>query len=141
MVGGLADMIDNIGAVLFIAFIAGVISGVFSQFIYNKINRNSIIDSHGLLGPILVVSLIASFIIHPSILSQLFIRNQTIRGTGSAETDYRLARYHLVYFAITIGIAITTGILVGGIFRIKRNPNRDYEDTKFFIDDYGLYNY
>lgn len=74
MVGGLADMIDNIGAVLFIAFIAGAISGAFSQIINNKINHNSIIDSHGLLGPILVVSLIAGFIIYPSILSQFFIR-------------------------------------------------------------------
>jgi hypothetical protein len=27
------------------------------------------------------------------------------------------------------------------IFKIKRKPNRDYSDLKFFIDDYGLYDF
>lgn len=49
-----------------------------------KVNQNGMIDSQGLLGSILVVSVVASFIIHPSILSQFYIRNSTLtlRGLG-----------------------------------------------------------
>lgn len=49
-----------------------------------KINAKSIVDSQGLLGPILVVAFLASFIIHPSILHQFFVRRDfyTPRGVG-----------------------------------------------------------
>lgn len=139
MVGGLCDVMENIGATLFIAFIAGAVSGVFTTIITPKMNEKLIIDSQGLLGPILVVSLIACIIIHPSILSQLDIRGYSHRG--STVDDYRVARYHLAYFAITAAFAAVTGLLMGLIFKIKRTDVRDFQDLKFFLDDYGLYNH
>ena len=30
---------------------------------------------------------------------------------------------------------------MGLIFKIRRKPNRDYNDMKFFINDYGLYDF
>lgn len=88
-----------------------------------KVNQNGMIDSQGLLGPILVVSVVASFIIHPSILSQFYIRNSTLRGLGHSETDFAFARYHLAYFALTIGIAAITGAILGGIYKAKTRSN------------------
>lgn len=74
MVGGLADVIDSIGACLFLGFIAGAISGIFGTVVTPKMNGNGIVDSQGLLGPILVVAFLACFVVHPSILSQFYIR-------------------------------------------------------------------
>jgi len=142
-VGGLADIIENIGVSTFLGFIAGVIAGLFLTLVTPRINRKSIIDSQGLLGPILIISFLASFVIHPSILSQYYIRRDSfvLRSTGAAETDFRVARYHLIYFIITIGFSAITGFLLGLIYRIKRNTLTDFEDTKFFAEDYGLYTY
>lgn len=122
MVGGLADVIQNIGACLFIGWIAGIIGGLFMHLVTPKMNAKAVIDSQGMLGPILVVAFIACFVIHPSVLSQFYVRNYffTPRGVGYAEPDYRPARYHLVYFAITLGIAAITGAIVGLIYKIKR---------------------
>lgn len=142
MVGGLADVIENIGACIFIGFLAGGFAGLFGTLVTPSMNKKGIVDSQGMLGPILIVSILACFVVHPSVLHQFFIRNSTLvpRGTGYAEPDYRPARYHLVYFGITLGIAAVTGLIMGLIYRIKRTSLRDFEDAKFFVDDYGLYN-
>jgi len=142
-VGGLADIIENIGVSTFLGFIAGAIAGLFLTLVTPRMNAKSVVDSQGLLGPILIIAFLASFVIHPSILSQYYIRRDSfiLRSTGSAETDYRVARYHLIYFAITVGISAVTGLLLGLIYRIKRNDSTDFEDTKFFAEDYGLYTY
>lgn len=63
----------------------------------------------------------------------------TPRGLGYPETDYRVARYHLAYFGITLGIAAFTGLILGLIYKAKRTFERDFSDSKFFADDYGLY--
>lgn len=55
--------------------------------------------------------------------------------------DYRDARYYLAYFAVTLGIAIVTGVVMGVISKIKKSWHHDFLDTKFFVDDYGLYQY
>lgn len=141
MVGGLADVIESIGASLFIGFIAGVIAGLFMNLVTPRMNAKSVMDSQGLLGPILVVAFVACVVIHPSILSQFYIRRFTLRGVGSPENDYRVARYHLAYFAITLCIAAITGVIMGLIYKIRRKDANDFEDIKFFAEDYGLYNY
>jgi hypothetical protein len=142
-VGGLADVIENIGVSTFLGFIAGIIAGLFLTLVTPKINSSSIVDEQGLLGPVLVTSFLASFVIHPSILSQYYIRRDSmnVRAIGGPETDNHVARYHLAYFAITLALGAVTGLLMGIIYRIKRNPNTDFEDTKFFDEDYGLYRY
>jgi len=96
-----------------------------------------------MIGPILVVSFIASLVIHPSVLSQFYIRNEffTPRGVGYAETDFRVARYHLGYLGITLALSAVTGLILGLIYKIKRISTYDFDDTKFFADDYGLYSY
>lgn len=141
MVGGLADVIESIGACLFLGFIAGAISGIFGTIVTPRMNANGIVDSQGLLGPVLVVAFLASFVLHPSILSQFFIRKSTLtpRGLGHAETDFRVARYHLAYFGITLGVSLVTGLIVGLITKVKRSENYDFMDAKWFADDYGLY--
>lgn len=40
MVGGLADVIENIGACLFIGFIAGAIAALFAHLVNPIINAN-----------------------------------------------------------------------------------------------------
>lgn len=113
---------------MFIGFIAGIIAAVFANLVTPRMNAKSIIDSQGLLGPILVVSIIACFVIHPSILSQFYIRNYffTPRAVGYQETDFRVARYHLAYFGLTIAFSAITGVIVGLIYKIKRKEINDY---------------
>lgn len=54
---------------------AGVVSGLSSNFITPKINSTHIIDSQGILGPIVIVSILACFVVHPSVISALYNRN------------------------------------------------------------------
>lgn len=84
MVGGLADVIDSIGACIFIGFLAGAFSGLMGTLVTPKMNHHGIIDSQGLLGPVLVVAILACFVVYPSILSQFYIRRSilTPRGVG-----------------------------------------------------------
>lgn len=126
---------------MFIGFAAGAIAAVFMNLVTPKMNQNGVMDSQGLIGPILVVAVIASFVIHPSVLHQFFVRSPSLylRGVGYPETDFRFARYHLTYFGLTVAFAAITGAILGFIYKAKTRENH-FEDTKFFADDYGLYN-
>lgn len=84
MVGGLCDVIESIGACLFLGFIGGVISGIWMSVVTPKINGSSIVDCFGMVGPVLIVSLLASIIVHPSILHVFYVKRGTLtlRSTG-----------------------------------------------------------
>lgn len=138
--GVLAGEFNNLGIAILIGFGAGVFSGIFTQVVRPKMNRNSIIDSQGIVGSVVISSIFAAFCLAPSMLNQLYIRRDYVWvvNKGSPETDFRVARYHLIYFAVTLVFGIVTGAITGIMQKIGNNST-NYMDVKFFADDFGLY--
>lgn len=108
--------------------------------VHPRLNRNGIVDEQGLIGPILIVAFLGSFVVPASVLSQYFIRGQNLFYLNDVpETEWRSAQYQLAYFAVTVGIALITAV-IGGILTKKSNSSsNDFTHFKFFISDFGLY--
>lgn len=140
MSGVLAGEYNNIGISSMLGLIGGLIAGLFSSSIRAKINKNKIIDSQGILGTIVVVSLIAAYVVAPAMLNQFYIRdNMKIITKDAPEDDWRVARYHLIYPSLTIVLAIITGLFVGFSTKAGNVRRTDYRDYKFFAHGFGLY--
>ena len=141
MSGVLAGEYNNIGIATILGFLGGFIAGIFNVLVMPKMNKNMMADSQGLLGSIVVVSILGSICVAPAMLSQFYIRRNQIWviTKGGPEIDWRVSAYHLVYPAVTIVIAAVTGLLIGGIFKLGNQRSTDYHDTKFWANSYGLY--
>ena len=140
MSGVLAGEYNNLGISSMLGLIGGFIAGLFSTSVRSKINRNNIIDSQGVLGPVVVVCLVAAYIVAPCMLHQFYIRSgMHIITKGMPEDDWRVARYQLIYPSLTIAFAIITGLLVGFASKAGNFRFTDYRDYKFFAHGFGLY--
>ncbi len=68
MIGAAAGYIENIGACIFLGFIAGFITAIIRNTVVKKMNKSSIIDSQGFILPILIVTFLGGFFAIPCIL-------------------------------------------------------------------------
>lgn len=143
MVGALAGEYQNIGAALTIGLVSGIFSGIWMTKVHPRINRNKILDSMGMIGPILIVAFIGSFIIPASTIIQYYWKRDSLNlyfRNEQPETDYKSAQFSLAYFAVTLGIGLVTGLILGIIARCSKNDkDTDFNDGKFYLDDFGLY--
>lgn len=140
MTGVLAGEYNNIGIASILGFLGGLISGIFNTVVVPKINKRNVIDSQGLLGSIVIVSILGAIAAAPAMLNNLYKRrrNVWVVNKGSPETDWTVARYQLIYPAITIVIAAVTGVLIGIFLKAGNRNQTNYHDTKFWADSYGL---
>ena len=70
MIASVAPIEDNIGIMVFLGCLAGIISGVYMQTLHRLINQKFIYDSLGLFCPFLINALIGSFIVAPAVLDR-----------------------------------------------------------------------
>ena len=73
MIASVAPIEDNVGIIVFLGCLAGVISGVYMQTLHLIINKKYIFDSLGLFCPFLINALVGSFIVAPSVLDRYVI--------------------------------------------------------------------
>jgi len=73
MLASVAPIIDNIGVVIMIGAVAGLLSGVYMQTLHRLINKNYIYDSLGLFGPFFINSLMGSLVVAPALLDRYHV--------------------------------------------------------------------
>ena len=135
-----AGYIENIGACFAIGLVAGILVSLLVRCFSQRVNQQMIMDSHGFLMPIVIVSFLGSFVVLPAII----IRHYTIEGTyfalgGQAETAWESAGFQLTYVGVTIFIAMIAGLIGGCQLKCAKEEISDFSDSKLFATDYGLY--
>lgn len=65
VVGSVAPLLHNIGIIIMIGALMGVISGIYMNLLHPKLNQTFVYDNLGLFGPILIASLIGSALVTP----------------------------------------------------------------------------
>lgn len=74
VMGAAAPLIYNIGIVIMIGFVTGIICGIYMRTMHVKINKNNVKDTLGLFGPFTIASIIGSLIVLPSAVIVLYNR-------------------------------------------------------------------
>lgn len=138
VMGGAAPVLDNIGINLMIAFLTGLISGVYMRTLHPRINKNNIYDTLGLFGPFLISAFIGSIIIAPSTI--IWYHNHNITKNGIAQPyPFSLAGWQLVYAGISAALGLGGGLFAGILSICDKNYFGLASNSRMFENDFGLY--
>lgn len=122
MVGALAGEIQNFGAAAIIGFFSGIISAIYMSVVYPRINRKSMIDQQGMIGPVLGAAFLGSFVIPASIISAYYNGEVILNFLNlRAENDWTSAKFMLVHFIVTLVLGLIAGVIGGLITKFSNN--------------------
>lgn len=108
---------------------AGIVTGILSHFVQNKINSTQIRDSKGIIVIYLINCILCSYFICPIIIKAYKNLN--------ANLDYNEG-FHMIYTAISLGIGFGFGLLAGA-FRSCIKEENGLSDMEFFNKAYMLH--
>lgn len=136
--GASAPIINNIGIIIMIGVVTGILCGIYMRVIHVKINKNNVKDVLGLFGPFCIASLIGSMVVVPSVLNVYFNKGIALPFTNVIPPS-PLAGYQLIYVGLSAGIG-----LVGGLFTALLSIcDKDYfalaSNSRMFLNEFGLY--
>lgn len=138
VMGAAAPLVYNIGILLMIGGVTGLLSGIYMRVIHVKINKNNVKDVLGLFGPFCIASILGSLVVVPAVLAVYYNRGITFPFTNTT-IPLHLIGYQLIYVGISAGIG-----LVGGLFVSLTNLcDKDYfalaSNSRMFLNEFGLY--
>lgn len=134
-----AGTINNIGACIAIGAFSGFVSGFWLRVIHPRLNLNRSVDHLGILGPVLVNSILGGLVLAP-VMYQSYINQGTVSTSlGIKIGDTALLYFQLAYIGIAAGTAIVTGLIVGFFSLPFRTAENDYHFSKLVSTDFGLY--
>ena len=121
--GAVAGTCINIGASIAVGILAGFVSALYFTKIYRKLNEKHVYDTMGLFST-LVISFLGTFFVAPIVLKTYYnysvslpTLNSTSVTTGSAITNSNTAGWVLVYVGISMGIGLTTSLVINLIMK------------------------
>lgn len=141
VMGSASQIMQNIGLVIMIGAIAGLISGIYMRVIHPRINKNQIYDFLGLMGPFFISALIGGLVVAPAAIIG-FHNNNHIPLAIDQNTEpyhYSLAGWQLVYVGISIGIGLGSGLLAGLLGCCYRESFGLLSNSRVYENDFGLY--
>jgi hypothetical protein len=83
MIATVAGTINNIGACIAIGAFAGLFSGFWLRVIHPRLNATRSLDHLGILGPVLICSIIGGLVVSPAIYRIYKITGTIPVGLGS----------------------------------------------------------
>ena len=116
MLASVAPIIDNIGVVIMIGAVAGLLSGIYMQTLHRLINRNYVYDSLGLFGPFFINSLMGSLVVAPAMLDRLRATDTKADfnlSVGFYTPSVETIGFQLVYVGVSFGIGFLSGLFTG----------------------------
>lgn len=135
----ISGVTNNIGACIAIGAFSGLVSGFWLQVIHPRINKTSSIDHTGMLGPILICSVIGGLVLAPSFYQSFYSLGSTNVLLGAPVTNTDIMAFELAYIGIAAGTGIVTALFAGLLSLIFRDETSDNSFTKLVSSDFGLY--
>lgn len=100
-----------------LGLVAALINVVYYTKIYPRINSQTVFDVNGIVY-ILIISFLATFVISPLVIRGMYTKDvKSVPLNNITITSYDISGYLLGYVGITIGIALITGLVTGGILK------------------------
>lgn len=133
VMGAAAPIIYNIGIVIMIGTVTGILSGIYMRTIHVRVNKNYVKDVLGLFGPFAIASIIGSLVVLPSAVIVLYNRDHRFPFT-SGSIPYSLAGYQLIYVGLSAGIGLGGGILAGLLSLCDREYFALASNSRIFLN-------
>lgn len=114
---------------LLVGAFAGIVTGILSHFVQNKINGKQFRDAKGVIVIYLINCILCSYFVCPIII-------KAYKNTNAA-LDYNEG-FHMIYTAISLGIGFGFGLLAGA-FRSCIKEENNLSDMEFFNKPYMLH--
>lgn len=134
-----AGIVENVGVVLMIGSVAGVLTGIYMNTIHKVVNRKYVKDVIGLFGPFFISALIGSVVVVPAVLTYYYNKNEGFPFAPTVPVPRNLAAYQLIYAGLSAGIGLGGGIVTS----ILSTCDSDYyslaSNHRIFNTDFGLY--
>ena len=93
-----------------------------------------------MIGPVLINSFVGCLIVAPLLFGAYKSIGIIPNELTKAVTNNRASVYYLAIFGITLGIAILTGLIIGVVAWLLRDPEDDFHYVKIVSHDFGLFN-
>jgi hypothetical protein len=125
-IGVVAGTINNIGACIAIGAVSGLVSGFWLRVVHPRLNFGRSIDHLGILGPILICSVLGGLGLSPA-MYKIYMNLGTISsGLGSQISESLSIIYQLSFIGIAAETAIVAGLLAGLLSIGFRTPDNDF---------------
>lgn len=129
--GSIAGFCTNIGAAVACGFGAGLLTNLYFNLIYYKINNKRVIDNYGIIL-MLIVSIIATAIVPPVTLrtywkfdTVLATLKSSSSSTGTTVGNKEISGYVLAYPAISALIGCASGLILGLFLKLMDKLDAD----------------
>lgn len=111
---------------LLVGVFAGIVTGLLSHFVHNRINRTEFVDSKGVIVIYLFNCFFCSYFICPIIIRAYEIAFNNLNYNEG---------FHMIYTSISLGIGFAFG-LIAGAFRCCIKEENNLSDIDFFNKTY-----
>lgn len=112
VIASTSAILDNIGIIIMIGFVASFICGIYMRTVHLKVNKEFTYDALGLFGPFLIASFLGSFVVTPAVLAYYY-NNSVIFPNIGVLVPLNLPGWSLVFTGVTAGSALVSGIFCG----------------------------
>lgn len=138
VMGAAAPLIYNIGIIIMIGTVTGMLCGIYMRVLHVKINKNNVKDVLGLFGPFCISALIGSLVVVPSALIVSYNRGMSF-PFANIQIPYSLAGYQLIYVGISAGIGLVGGLLTSIFSICDKDAFALASNSRIFKNEFGLY--
>ena len=136
--GHVAPIIYNIGILIMIGTVSGILCGFYMRVIHVKINKNNVKDVVGLFGPFAISSLLGSLVVAPALLNVYYNKALSL-PFNSTIVPRNLAGYQLIYVGLSAGIGLVGGLITVLLSVCDKNYFALASNSRIVLDEYGLY--
>ena len=138
IIGSCAPVAHNIGIVMAIGGVAGLISGIWYRVVNKYINKEYVFDSMGMFGSFFISSLLGSLLITPVVLAWYSNIGEVSTGTGYV-IPQSLVGWQLIYVAISIAIGVAGGLVAGLLCFFDKDYFGLASNLRIFSNSFGLF--
>lgn len=116
--GSVASFTTNIAAPIAVGIASGFFSVLYNKILLKKVNKNQLYDSLGIFGPIFFTSILSTAVLSPIVIKAFFDYSlDTLPLEGSVISSSGQSGWMLIYFGISSGMGLLTGMLISTIMR------------------------
>lgn len=137
--GCVTPAVYNIGIMIMIGAVNGIIVGFYMRTIHKAINKTFVKDAMGLFGPFLLSALLGTMVVTCSVLAYAYNHDETLPVDGSPTVPDNFVGWQLVYVGISAGIGLAAGLLTALLSKCGKNELGLASNHRYFSYDYGLW--
>lgn len=132
--GSVASFTTNIAAPIAVGIASGFFSALYNKILFKKVNKNQLYDSLGIFGPIFFSSILSTVLLSPIVIKSFTDYSLLpLPLEGSVISSSSQSGWMLIYFGISSGMGLLTGMIISTIMRCVSHRQESFGDFLMFV--------